>query len=857
MDLRYEAFCFADPLFYDEQHRSSGPQDDYAQRLSEPGDDWAESAPGTWRMLRPRDVDLPDQGWKIHVSATMDNAERVLSTVHEYCLRERVAFKHLRSPGVLLARNAKYAPRSASGKLVTIYPLDERQLERVLTQLSEQLRGERGPYILSDLRYGSGPLYVRYGGFAERWVELDGTRVLAILRPDGVLVPDKRGPSFSTPDWVAVPDCLTESLNARKGGDPASLPYRVTSSLHFSNGGGVYRAVRHADDEQVVLKEARPHAGLDRDGTDAVARLHREHDILLRLKDIDGIPTAHELFPVWEHTFLAMDLVPGIPLGSWLARTYPLIRQHADEQDVADYTRRAVALLERVERLLDRVHERGVVFCDLHGLNVLVDEDDNVALIDFEMASAEDASRPALGAPGFRAPKDRTGVAIDRYALAALKLWIFLPMIPLLELEPGKLAGFVDMIERRFPLPAGYGDAIRNELRSADTVVSTTELDQPDPDWGVARKGLAEAILGSATPERDDRLFPGDIEQFRVGGIGFGYGAAGVLHALDVAGMGRYPEHERWLIDAVRRTQPTRPGFLDGAHGTAYVLENFGHHDEADALLDSAEPLVAQTRDHGFGAGLSGIALNLLHFAGSRGDREFRERARNLGDQLADALPLAPPPGDVGRAGLLDGWSGPALLFTHLYDDTGDRGWLELADRALLRDLDECVTTDDGALQVRDGAARTLPYLAVGSAGIALVAEELATRHPEASCLQRQSDLLRGCVGEFVIHPGLLFGRCGLLAALAAAQRRAPDQVWADAISRHLAALGWHAIPYGEGGIAMPGNQLLRLSMDFSTGGAGVLTTVAATLDGHGRVLPFFSAALGRSAALARSTAPG
>lgn len=843
MDLRYEAFCFADPLFFDEQHGPSGLHDDYAAMLSGPGKDWIESTLGTWRMLRPQDIDLPDQGWKVHVSATLDNAERVLSTVHEYCLRERVAFKHLRSPRVLLSCNTKYAPRSASGKFVTIYPLDERQLELTLTELSQQLRGEEGPYILSDLRYGTGPLYVRYGGFVERSVELDGTRVLAIQGPDGTLVPDKRGASFSLPDWVSVPDCLVGSLNARKSGDPAALPYRVTSSLHFSNGGGVYRAVRDADDKQVVLKEARPHAGLDRDGTDAVTRLRRESDILRRLADIEGIPTTHELFQVWEHTFLAMDLVPGIPLGSWLARRYPLTRQHPDEHEIADYTDRAVALVEKVERLLARLHERGVVFGDLHALNVLVDEDDGVSLIDFEMASADDdAPRPALGAPGFRAPKGRTGVAIDRYALAALKLWMFLPLNPLLELAPGKLSGFVEVIERRFPLPNGYGDSIRSELSPADAVSAATELDQPNPDWGVVRKGLAEAILCSATPERDDRLFPGDIEQFRLSGTGFAYGAAGVLHALDVAGTGRYPEHERWLVDAVRRRPPARPGFFDGAHGTAYVLENLGHHDEADALLDGAEILVAQTRDHGFAAGLSGIALNLLHFAGTREDRGFREHAYNLGDQLADALTHAPPPGEVGRAGLLDGWSGPALLFTHLYDGTGDRGWLELADRALSRDLDECVTTDDGILQVRDGHARTLPYLAVGSAGIALVAEELAARHPDATCLRRQSDLLRGCVGEFVIHPGLLFGRCGLLAALTAAHRRSPDPIWAEAIARHLCALGWHAIPYGDGGIAIPGNQLLRLSMDLGTGGAGVLTTVAATLDGHGRVLPFFGA---------------
>jgi hypothetical protein len=38
--------------------------------------------------------------------------------------------------------------------------------------------------------------------------------------------------------------------------------------------------------------------------------------------------------------------------------------------------------------------------------------------------------------------------------------------------------------------------------------------------------------------------------------------------------------------------------------------------------------------------------------------------------------------------------------------------------------------------------------------------------------------------------------------------------------------LAWHALPYG-GGLAFPGEQLLRLSMDLATGTAGVLLALA------------------------------
>ncbi|WP_406631020.1 class III lanthionine synthetase LanKC [Amycolatopsis sp. WGS_07] len=837
MDVRYEAFCFADPLFFDEPRETPGAAGDLAAGLSRPGPEWTVEARGIWRSLRPAGHRLPAQGWKIHVSAGLDNAEGVLATVHQYCVDHRVAYKHLRSRAILQSRNSKYAPREGSGKLVTIYPESEESLARILHDLSAELEGEPGPYILSDLRYREGPLYVRYGGFAEQWTEHAGTRVLAIRRPDGALVPDRREPSFSAPEWAPIPDCLSESVAARKNG--ARFPYRVAGSLHFSNGGGVYLAERGAGQKTLVLKEARPHAGLDRDGADAVARLNHEREVLERLADVPGVPRVYEQFTVWEHHYLAMEHLPGITLSSWLARHYPLTSGSRAEADLTAYRDRALAVLAQVERIVADIHRHGIVFGDLHGKNILVDEHDRVSLIDFELAvEADSGDRPGLGAPGFRAPADRHGFEIDEHALAALRLWLFLPLVMLLELAPGKLRGIADFAEQRFRLPEGYADRVVAVLspRRTPPIATHTALDEQRPDWTLVRKQIAEAILASATPERTDRLFPGDIEQFRSGGAGFGVGAAGVLHSLHVAGAGRYPEYEQWLLAAARRQPPTRPGFFDGSHGIAYVLEEFGYSDAADELFGASQALVEQTVDHGLESGLAGIGLTRLHFANTRGDKEFARQARDTAVRLATALDTAEPPGRFARAGLLSGWSGPALLFLRLHEHTGEPSWLALAERAVGRDLEECVPASDGSLQVRDGALRTLPYAAIGSAGILMVAEQVARHLPESATARSLPGLRAACRGEFVIHPGLLYGRCGLAAALSFAPE--PDR---EAIDLHLARLSWHAVAY-RGGLAFPGNQLLRLSTDVSTGGAGVLRTLAALLDGA-EPLPFLGSA--------------
>src|SRR6266508_4343877 len=214
MNHDYEAFCLAHPAFYDAAANSDADEPYVlAERPAPAG--WQRRTTNHWSIYTPIDHRLPLQGWKIHVSGCLDNAERIMQIVWDYCTAGDIAFKVLRSPRVVLARNAKYAPRGGSGKLVTIYPHDQAELERLCTELDGLLAGEPGPYILSDLRWGAGPVHVRYGGFAHRYCEDEqGAQVLAIEDADGALVPDVRGPVFSVPPWVTAPDCLGPHLAA-------------------------------------------------------------------------------------------------------------------------------------------------------------------------------------------------------------------------------------------------------------------------------------------------------------------------------------------------------------------------------------------------------------------------------------------------------------------------------------------------------------------------------------------------------------------------------------------------------------------------------------------------------------------
>lgn len=865
MGARYEEFCFADADFYDNPGARELVGGDMFEIAGEPAPvGWTRNQLGIWLVLRPEGDTLPEQGWKVHVSACPSNAPEVLGRVWRYCVRNHVAFKFLWSPTVLLSRNSKYAAREGSGKFITIYPRNEQELRQVCEELDAELSGQPGPYVLSDLRWRTGPLHVRYGGFTDRLCAAPtGELVPAIERPDGTLEPDLRRPVFAPPEWVELPDFLRPHLAARTGPAPGSMPYRVVRALHFSNGGGVYLAhgpgTAEHDGPAVVLKEARPHAGLDRHGVDAVARLAREAQVLDRLAGIDGVPQLLDRFTVWEHHFIVMQHVEGRPLGQWMARHYPLSRCGGEPGRIADYTRRAVALLQRVEVLLDRIHGRGVGYGDLHPRNVLVGDDEQVSLVDFELAGPADRPLPpGLGAPGFTAPGDRSGRQVDRHGLAALRLFLFLPLNAILALNPAKADQYLATIEQRFPLPAGFTDGVRREL---DTPRATTcrfhggaapgphapRSDGDDApvarmgtDWEAARDSLVEAVLLSATPARSDRLFPGDVAQFTSGATNLAYGAAGVLHVLDAVGAGRFAEHEQWLLDAVTTTPSRRPGLYDGSAGVAWLLQRFGHHEAATAELTRLLDTLPRVHDTSLFGGLAGIATALLELAALRGQPQLADQAVAVGRRVAAGLQDETAEETVARptrTGLLRGWSGSAMLFLALHQHTGDPIWADRAEQAVGRDLGCCVATPDATLQVSDGR-RTLPYLEVGSAGIALALGRLATVRPHAAAVASLPGLLRACEAEFVVQPGLFAGRAGLLVALATVGRTvslpAADSAprTARALDRHLDRFDWHALRY-RGRLAFPGNQLLRLSMDLATGSAGVLLAASAVLDEH------------------------
>ncbi len=857
MNAIYPRFALADREYYDDPARVArsfvenvfGPDPDQDWK------EWLHTESGVWSQWSPPGLVLPDQGWKVHVSTTLDLAAEVLQRVSRYCRAHTLTFKHLRDRAILFAASAKDADRSSSGKFITVYPRDLTELKRTLDGLEQFVGGMPGPLVLSDLRWKNGPLSVRYGAFVSALASDDhGLERLVLVGPDGESTEDVRTPGFTPPHWVVLPPFLEEQLDAMGEIEPAPEAPRIRRALHYSNAGGVYEAEDPRTGARLVAKEGRPHAGLTADGRDAVQRLLDE-EATLRALDRLPVPRIHDAFTVHGHRFLLLEHEDGEVLQSAIVPRTPLVRADAIPADYAEYRDWALGVAAQVEDAVERLHSAGYTHGDLHPGNIILKEDGSVVLLDFEMSRPLDEEPPVvIGAPGFAPIDGRRGGAADRYSVGCIKLFLFYPVTPLIDLDPAKADDILDAAAITFGLEDSWIAAVRRDLALSPRYAVTEQRRRRPPTSRArtrpaARAGVWDAgsiralqesigaeLAAAADYSRADRLWPGDPHQFTESGIGLAHGAAGVIYAQHECGLPIDPRAISWLDHTVSHPaddrQPQRLGLWNGLAGVAWLNRRLGRHSLADEQFHTLRETDPRSLSADLYGGLPGIGLVLLDETAT--DPTLLDPVMRIADILRikhDSRPLADPAAapyvGTGTGGLMRGTTGTALFALRLHEHTGDAAHLRLAQDTINHDLARCALAADGSLQVNEGW-RLLPYLFSGSAGVGLVLAQLLAytedeRHHEQ--LHRIRDA--ACVA-FAMEPGVAQGRAGLILFLAALTCLGHSTPESDAaLTRHIAELRLHAV-HRTHGIAFPGQGLLRLSCDLATGAAGILTALEA-----------------------------
>lgn len=841
----YQLFAWGDSRFYEEPSswRLDRPVLSAAD-LPEEVDGWRCTRRGPWIGLEPAGSPLPAQGWKLHLSASPGSFGAVVEATVAVCGPRRVPFKVLHDGRMHLIHNSKYAPRGLSGKAATIYPADPEQLLALADDLEARLAGATGPDVLGDLRISTAPIFIRYGAFRDRWfVDRDGEIYRAVDDGSGRPVPDRRLPAFRLPEGITLPTRLAGRV--RRAGTLDGAAYVIDGALHFSNAGGVYSATA-TDGRRLVVKESRPFAGIDLEGVDAVGRSRTEEAALRALEGVPGVPVLHSVVEVDGHRYLAMERVDGDMLWQWQGKHNPLIWPSCDAADRRAYARRVAALHADVSAVLEAVHGRGVIHRDLHPANIVVTPEGTVCLLDFEVADlGPGPSRPRrpMGALGF-VPRERLdGPAADRFAMAALRLWLHVPAGHSWAHQPDKARLLARDAEELFDLPSGRLDDCVKEITARPGTVSVVErpADPADQwpgdhdDWRDTLDRIWEAVDEAATPGDPDRLYPGDVRLFSHASESLAFGAAGVLWARAASGRAVPDKHIDWLDASLARDRPRRPGLMTGLAGLVPLQLLLGRRDEAVATVDRA---LAATRDVDaidLWSGLAGIGLATLRTLETAG-APAPSRVAALAERVAAALASgATLPG----AGLFHGPSGPGLFLGEAGRVLGRPDLAAAAARAVASDVAATRRTPTGTRQAVEAGRRTLAYLEPGSAGMVVALAALPTAL--ADNREASSELLRACCSEFTVEPGLLMGRAGLLLALTAALRAgaANDEVRAAA-SRHRRRTAWHALAAPDGrGIEFPGPQGFRVTTDLGTGAAGIAHALTASLDPGVPLLPF------------------
>lgn len=361
----------------------------------------------------------PDQGWKLHVSATILNAPQILQPVATVLVECGVQFKAARSLDDVLNLNSGLLDAySQVGKIITVYPRNDDEAVHLAKRLHKLTYRFRAPSVPFDLRFSdTSNIYYRYGAFKKIDLPRNGRLLTGVISASGELVPDVR--ENPKPDWVSDPfQTIRPAGKLQKQRADAAGSWRVVRALVQRGKGGVYQAidVQSRPPRPCLLKEGRRLGELNWDGRDGAWRVRNEERVLSRLSRVGlNVPRVYSRFEVKGNVYLAMEFIDGESLHNLLLKQ----QRRLSIKSVLSFG-------IQIATFLTQMHREGWAWRDCKPHNLIVNHKGRLVPVDFE--GAEQISRPdpsLWGTPGFipqasRVPTSHRGLTDDLYALGSI-----------------------------------------------------------------------------------------------------------------------------------------------------------------------------------------------------------------------------------------------------------------------------------------------------------------------------------------------------------------------------------------------------------------------------------------------------
>lgn len=184
---------------------------------------------------------------------------------------------------------------------------------------------------------------------------------------------------------------------------PLIRGYRFVRKLSASNHSAVYLAAKEATGEQVILKVLRQVPDVT-DSIGAFDRFLQEYELIAEI-DHPNVVRIFDLGVGDDHAHIAMEYLDGGDMKQRIARGINAVD--------------AVRYLRQIASALAQVHAVGILHRDLKPGNIMLRQDDSVALIDFGLAKRMRLkmeitdSGEIFGTPYYMSPEQGHGNEVD------------------------------------------------------------------------------------------------------------------------------------------------------------------------------------------------------------------------------------------------------------------------------------------------------------------------------------------------------------------------------------------------------------------------------------------------------------
>jgi len=382
---------------------------------------------------------IKPQGWILHLSVVLSQVWKLLETVIPFLVEENVTFKIPSNLTVASDILSGGFGLTQIGKLITIFPENDRLSVSLAKKLIELTKCFKGPRIPTDNCLG-GIVYTRYGAFQPIiQLGIDGKEEKYIYNSNNELARDRYSVPFQIPEGVIWP--FEEILPYT----PSSLFVgsnnlcRPTSILKVDPRGNVYKGIYLKgllSVKKCVIKQGHKNMNSDLWGRDIQDRLAWQMELHNKLGHIVPLPRIYDFYQQDETSYLIMEYISGISLFDKRKEINPLsgIWHELSLKDSA----RLVRYVIDIAHLVALLHRNGYVHRDIVPVNFLIDKKGNIFPIDLELTFSLQEEKPsppfALGTPGFASPEQLAScqptVKEDIYGFGATLMEVFTGLSP-------------------------------------------------------------------------------------------------------------------------------------------------------------------------------------------------------------------------------------------------------------------------------------------------------------------------------------------------------------------------------------------------------------------------------------------